>query len=77
MEEKVKDIQQQTGFDEDVIGCFLSNYKIPHVCPVGTGKWCKGYTACQNLAKGMISNGKTNQENTSQETESKQMAAHM
>lgn len=53
-EEKIKEIQQQTGFDEDVIGCFLSNYRVPHVCPVVTGKWCKGYTTCQNLENNNI-----------------------
>lgn len=61
-EEKIKEIQQQTGFDEDVIGCFLSNYKIPHVCPVVTGKWCKGYTTCQNLEKVGNTYVKTNPE---------------
>lgn len=47
-------VQQDTGFDKETIGCFLSNYKIPHVCPVAIGGWCKGYTTCQNLESNNI-----------------------
>lgn len=43
-------VQQDTGFDADVIGCYMTNYKVPNVCPVATGGWCRNYTMCQNLA---------------------------
>lgn len=50
-EEKVEELKKKTAFDEDVCGCFLSNYRQRHVCPVVTGGWCKDYVKCQNLAQ--------------------------
>ena len=40
-------LKRETGFDENVIGCFLSNYGERHVCPIATGKWCRDYEKCK------------------------------
>ena len=49
----IEELREETGFDEDVIGCFLSNYKVPHVCPIATGKWCRDYTKCKSIEEGI------------------------
>ena len=53
-ENKIEVLKKETGFDEIVIGCFLSNYKIKHVCPIATGKWCREYTKCKRMEEGII-----------------------
>lgn len=36
--------------EEDyTVGCFKENYMVPHICPVATGRWCKGYTKCKSM----------------------------
>lgn len=49
IEERVEDLQKSTGLDEDVVGCYVSNYKERHICPVATGGWCKDFTKCRTL----------------------------
>lgn len=41
---------QNTQPEEDYVeGCHKENYMVPHVCPIGTGKWCRDYVKCKNL----------------------------
>ena len=48
--ELIESLRKETGFDEVVIGCFLSNYKIPYLCPVATPVgYCKEATKCTTL----------------------------
>lgn len=51
-DKEIESLHKQTGFDADAIGCFLSNYKQPHVCPIATGHWCKDYVKCATLENG-------------------------
>lgn len=48
-DERVEELQKETGFPEEVIGCYLSNYKVPHVCPIALGGYCKEYVRCRLL----------------------------
>lgn len=46
----IESLKQKTGFDEDVIGCFLSNYKILHLCPVAKPiGYCREFSKCKTL----------------------------
>lgn len=53
-EQQIEMLKKETGFDEIVIGCFLSNYKTKHVCPIATGKWCRDYTKCRCMEEGIM-----------------------
>lgn len=53
-EEQIRELEKETGFDEIVIGCFLSNYKLKHVCPIATGNWCRDYEKCKCMEEGMM-----------------------
>ena len=61
-EQLIEELKKETGFDEIVIGCFLSNYKIKHVCPIATGKWCRDYTKCKCMEEGIMRKIKEQQE---------------
>ena len=53
-ENQIESIKKETGFDEMVIGCFLSNYMVPHVCPIATGGWCRDYVKCKCVEEGLM-----------------------
>ena len=53
-EQQIKIIKKETGFDEMVIGCFLSNYREKHVCPIATGGWCRDYVKCKCMEEGIM-----------------------
>ena len=40
---------KETENEDYVVGCYKENYMVPHVCPIGTGKWCKDYVKCKGL----------------------------
>lgn len=46
-QQKIDRVRKITGFSENVVGCYLSNYKVPHICPIATNGWCRDYTKCQ------------------------------
>ena len=50
-EELIFEISMKTGFDEITIGCFLSNYKVKHVCQPFSKGWCKCYEKCRVLER--------------------------
>lgn len=52
-ENQIELLRQETGFDEIVIGCFLSNYEERHVCPIATGGWCRDYVKCKCMQEGI------------------------
>ncbi len=43
----VESIKKETGFNEEVVGCFVTNYRVYPVCPISHKSWCKDYTKCQ------------------------------
>ena len=47
-EKKVEELKEQTCYDEDIIGCFLSNYYDRHVCSRFHFN-CKNAVKCNNL----------------------------
>ena len=49
VDERVEELQKETGFPEEVVGCYLSNYKVRHVCPIALGGWCKEFVRCRLL----------------------------
>ena len=61
-EHQIEMLKKETGFDEIVIGCFLSNYEIKHVCPIATGGWCRDYVKCKCMEEGMMRKIKEQQE---------------
>lgn len=60
-EEQIQELVRINGFDEIVVGCFLSNYKRSHVCPIATGGWCRDYTKCKCMEEGINSRIKEQQ----------------
>lgn len=61
-EQQIEELKKETGFDEIVIGCFLSNYRERHVCPIATGGWCRDYVKCKCMEEGIIRKVKEQQE---------------
>ena len=53
-EQQIQMLKKETGFDEIVIGCFLSNYREKHVCPIATGGWCRDYVKCKCMEEGIM-----------------------
>lgn len=49
--EQVQQLHSQTSFDEDVIGCYKSNYMKAGRCEAAQSGWCKDLTKCQVLEK--------------------------
>lgn len=49
--EQVQQLHRQTSFDEDVIGCYKSNYMKEGICEAAKSGWCKDLTKCQILEK--------------------------
>jgi hypothetical protein len=43
----IESVKKETGFSEDVVGCFVSNYRVFPICPRATNSWCRDYTKCQ------------------------------
>ena len=47
--EIVEKINEQTGFDEEIIGCWYCNFGGP-ICALNIGgRWCKNTVKCNNL----------------------------
>ena len=49
IDERIEELRKQTGFPEEVVGCFLSNYKQKYACPIATNGWCNDLMKCRNL----------------------------
>lgn len=50
-EEQIQKLKEGISFDEIVIGCFNSNYRVKHVSPIVTSGWCRYYVKCKCMAK--------------------------
>lgn len=61
-EQQIEMIKKETGFDEITIGCFMSNYMVPHICPIATGGWCRDYVKCKCMEEGIMRKVKEQQE---------------
>lgn len=46
---EIKEWKEKTGFDENVVGCFLHNFEVAGICPIATGGWCKQYPKCSSM----------------------------
>ena len=46
---KIEELKKKTGFDEEVIGCFIHNFKKREVCPAASNGYCKDYYKCLNM----------------------------
>lgn len=46
---KIEELQKQTGFDEDVVGCFVHNFEKKGRCEKVTSGWCKDYFKCSSM----------------------------
>lgn len=50
-ESKITIMKNKTGFDEDTIGCYLSNYNDRNVCGRFCNTGCSSLVKCQTLKK--------------------------
>ena len=44
-------LQQQTSYDEEVIGCFLHNYGSPRTCGAFRNGGCKDAARCKSIER--------------------------